>query len=102
MNTDVYIASYVGVGAFVLSMSHLIRSRLKAKHPQIYVKLGSPGFNDSNLGPTYWKFSGFVWWGHFTDVRDSAMHALCLVTVLGEIGVLVLFAYQFAVIPSVN
>jgi hypothetical protein len=47
----------------VLFMSHLIRARLKAKHPQIYAKLGSPAFNDSNLRSTYWKFSGFVCWG---------------------------------------
>ena len=102
MNANVYTACYVGTGAFVLFMAHLIRTRLKAKHPQIYVKLGSPGFNDSNLGPTFWKFAGFIWWGHFTDVRDTVMHALCLVTVLGEVVVLALFAYQFAVVPLVS
>lgn len=53
MNANVYTACYVGAGAFVLFLAHLIRTRLKAKHPQIYVKLGSPGFNDSNLGPTF-------------------------------------------------
>ena len=68
MNANVYTACYVGAGAFLLFMAHLIRTRLKAKHPQIY----------------------------------TAMHALCLVTVLGEVVFLVLYAYQFAVVPLVS
>ena|SRR5450631_1686612 len=102
MNGDVYNACYVGVGAFVLLMAHLIRKRLQEKHPPIFLKLGSPGWADSNLAPNYWKFVGFIWWGHFTDVRDAVMHSLCLVTVLGQLVIIGLFAYQFAVVPSVN
>ena len=42
-------------------MLHLIRVRLRAKDPELYVKLGNPAFDDSNLGPMIRAIPGETW-----------------------------------------
>ena len=86
----------------MLLMLHLIRVRLRAKDPELYAKLGNPAFNDSNLGPTYWRFQGFIWRRHFSDTHDDVLHTLCLLATLSQLAIIVLFVMQFWVAPSPN
>jgi hypothetical protein len=83
-------------------MLHLVRVWIRAKDPESFVELGNPKFSDSNLGSTYWKFQGFVSWRHFSDTGDGVLHALCLLTTLGQLAGAVLFVMQFWVVPSSN
>ena len=78
------------LGVVLLLILQLIRFRLKKCYPDLFSKLGSPTFQDSNLGKTYWNLQQFIWWGHTSEVSDVLLHALCVFAVLIEVTVLIL------------
>ena len=59
-----YLTCFVSFGILSLLTSMLIRFRLKKCHSDLFARMGSPAFQDSNLGKTYWKFQKFVLWGY--------------------------------------
>ena len=79
------------MGFLAVFLSQLIRLRLKKYHPDVFVRLGSPAFHDSNLGKTYWKFQRFVLWGHMTERNDFVLRSLCVLASLCDLGVIVFF-----------
>jgi hypothetical protein len=70
----------------ILMLLHLVRSWLKQHHAELFARLGNPAFNDSNLQGTYWTFQKFIWWGHFSEVSDKALHALCILACMSELS----------------
>jgi hypothetical protein len=70
----------------ILLLLHLVRSRLATNHANLFGKLGSPGFNDSNLGRPYWALQRFIWWGHLSEVRDTKLHILCILACMSELA----------------
>lgn len=87
---DLYVC-YAFIGGFLLLTLHFIRARLEKGHPELFSELGSPRFQDSNMGATYWRFQKFVWWGHFSVQNDIIIHGLCILACLIEAVVVVLF-----------
>jgi hypothetical protein len=85
MSQEVAFAWFMGVGLLTLIMLHLIRSRLRERYPDLFVKLGSPEFQDSNLKRGPWELQGFVWWGHISEVRDTILHVLCVLACLFQL-----------------
>jgi hypothetical protein len=86
-----WTAWYIVLGLFLLLLFHLIRSRLRQLHPNLYATLGSPTFQHSNLGATYWRFQKFVWSWYKPDVDDVLLRSLCLLASLVELVVVILF-----------
>jgi len=90
MTRETYFLCFVGLGGITLLVLHLIRVRLRTHYPSLYSKLGSPTFQDSNLGKTYWNFQIFVWWGYRSEVRDASLWGLCILASACQLGVLAL------------
>jgi hypothetical protein len=82
---------FYGSGFLTLLLLHLIRIRLRKYHPDVFCRLGSPLFQDSNLGKTYWAFQRFVWWGHRSEVDDTVMRGLCVLASLSGLSVIIFF-----------
>ncbi len=91
MDREANFVWFACLGFLLLVISQLIRTRLKKYHPDLFAKLRSPTFQDSNLGRTYWSFQQFVWWGHTSEVNDAVVHGLCVFAVLIEVAVLIFF-----------
>jgi hypothetical protein len=91
MSRGTYFLCFVCLGGVTFFVLHLIRDRLRKCYPSLYLKLGSPAFQDSNLGKTYWNFQRFVWWGYRSEVPDALLRGLCILACACQLGVLVLF-----------
>ena len=90
------VVLYAGIGVVLLVLLHFVRVRLRGNHPKVYSSLGGPKYEGSNMGSAYWALQGFVWFRHWSLVRDGVLHALCMLVAVGEVAVLVLFALPYA------
>jgi hypothetical protein len=91
MSPDIALGYFMFFAGLTLLIWQLIRIRLKRVDPELFIRLGSPRFQDSNLGKNYWKFQRFVWWGYGSDVRDVTLRSLCVFACLAQLGATVLF-----------
>jgi hypothetical protein len=82
---------FSGLGVVLLLTLQAIRQRLKSNFPKLFLQLGKPSLQDSNLGKPYWDLQRFVWWRHVSEVRDPLLHCLCVVAVVIEVVVVVWF-----------
>jgi hypothetical protein len=87
----VYATCFYCFGFFTLLVLQLIRARLKKCHPGLFSSLGSPTFQDSNVGKTYWALQKFIWWGYRSEVSDSILRGLCMLASLSELAVVIFF-----------
>ena len=91
MSKEVVFAWFTAIGILIVTAHHFIISRLRTRHPGLFVRLGSPELIHSDFKSTPWPLQRFIWWGHLSDVGDRTLHALCFVTCLLQFIALVMF-----------
>jgi hypothetical protein len=77
---------FIALGSLGLVALQLIRIRLKKQHVDLFLRMGSPAFFDSNYGRTYWRFQKFVWWEHRFEVSDVTLRSLCILACAAQVG----------------
>jgi hypothetical protein len=91
MGKELLFGWFVAIGITAMAIQHLIISRLRKRHPSLFVRLGSPELMQSNLKSAPWKLQRFIWWRHLSHVGDTALHALCFFSCLLQLIGLGLF-----------
>lgn len=93
MSTKLGLICFVVLGLFLLLILQLIRVRLRKRYPELFVRLSSPAFQDSNLTKTYWTFHRFVLWGYLSEVNDTILRCLCILASVSQLAGIALFFY---------
>jgi type IV secretory pathway TraG/TraD family ATPase VirD4 len=80
----------LALAILVLTLLQLVRNRLRRYHPDLFLELGNPSFDDSYLRGNYWRFQKFVWWDHFF-LKDKMVHLLCFVACIAQFLFLIIW-----------
>jgi hypothetical protein len=79
---------------FVTSIAGIwIISRLKKRHPDLYVQLGSPKIGGSNVGGSAWELQKFLWTFRFLKLHDFPLSFACCVALLGNLALAYIFFF---------
>lgn len=93
VNGKAVFICFMILSVFLFLIMQVIRGRLQKRYPTIFIRLGSPTMQDSNLGRTYWTIQKFVWWQHMFVANDWILRSLCMLACISQLVGVVLFFY---------
>ncbi len=62
-----------------MTLLSVLFHRLKARYPEVYASLGSPGVFYNNSLRSNWLFLRFIWGSHYKALQSRTVNRLCMV-----------------------
>lgn len=73
--------------------SHFLLKRLKTKHFDIWLSMGTPKLSDSNLSQQTKILSTFLWRGKFFHLNDPQLSFMCITSMALWLAAFIIFIF---------